>query len=235
MPATDVLLLPGMMCDERLWAPQVDALDLPVFIGDTTRADNFEEMARQVLQDAPPTFAVAGLSMGGILAFEILRQAPERVTHLALIDTTPHPDTPAKRTTRLEQINIAIQGGLRELAVESLKPVYLAECNRDDEELLDVILNMALSLGPDTFEQQSLALKDRPDSMPMLASIDCPAAVICGKEDLLCPVELHELMAREIPNATLTVINDCGHLSTLEQPDAVNRLLHNLFQQQGST
>ena len=123
MPAENVLLLPGMMCDARLWAPQAEALDLPVFHADTTNADNFGEMARVVLADAPPTFAMAGLSMGGILAFEIWRQAPERVTHMALLDTTPHPDTPTKRNTRLEQINIAIQGGLRELAVESLKPL----------------------------------------------------------------------------------------------------------------
>lgn len=231
MPAKNVLLLPGMMCDERLWNPQVQALDLPVFHADTTQADNIHDMASQVLRQAPPTFAMAGLSMGGILGFEIWRQAPERVTHLALIDTTPHPDTPTKRSTRLEQINIAIQGGLRELAVESLKPVYLAECNRDDEELLDVLLDMALKLGPQTFERQSLALKDRMDSTPTLATIDCPTAVICGEQDLLCPVAAHELMAKEIPDATLTVINDCGHISTLERPEAVTQSLHELFQQ----
>src|SRR5210317_1120773 len=231
MPAKNVLLLPGMMCDARLWAPQAEALDLPVFHADTTNADNFGEMARVVLADAPPTFAMAGLSMGGILAFEIWRQAPERVTHMALLDTTPHPDTPTKRNTRLEQINIAIQGGLRELAVESLKPMYLAECNRDDEDLLDVILDMALSMGPSTFEKQSLALKDRVDSLPILATISCPTAVICGKEDLLCPVDAHELIATEIPSATFTVINDCGHIATLERPDAVTRALQNLFQQ----
>ena len=230
MPATNVLLIPGMMCDARLWAPQERAIDLPVFHADTTQASNFGDMARQVLADAPPSFAIAGLSMGGILAFEIWRQAPERVTHMALIDTTPYPDTPTKRITRLEQINIAIQGGLRELAIESLKPVYLAECNRDDEELLDVILDMALTMGPATFEKQSLALKDRMDSVPTLATISCPTAVICGKEDLLCPVDAHELMAREIPDATLTVINDCGHIATLERPDAVTRALQNLFQ-----
>jgi len=231
MPAENVLLLPGMMCDARLWAPQVASINLPVFHAKTTTADNFGDMARQVLADAPPTFAIAGLSMGGILAFEIWRQAPQRVTHMALLDTTPHPDTPTKRSTRLEQINIAIQGGLRELAIESLKPVYLAECNRDDEELLDVILDMALTLGPFTFEKQSLALKDRVDSVPTLATISCPTAVICGKEDLLCPVDAHELMARKIPGATLTVINDCGHIATLERPDAVTRTLQHLFQQ----
>ena len=231
MPAENVLLLPGMMCDARLWAPQIEAIDLPVFHANTTTTDNFGDMAREVLADAPTTFAIAGLSMGGILAFEIWRQAPERITHLALLDTTPHPDTPTKRNTRLEQINIAIQGGLRELAIESLKPVYLAACNRDDEDLLNLILDMALTMGPVAFEKQSLALKDRVDSLPTLATISCPTAVICGKEDLLCPVYAHELMAREIPGATLTVINDCGHIATLERPDAVNRVLQNLFQQ----
>ena len=96
---------------------------------------------------------------------------------------------------------------------------------------MDVILDMALTMGPVAFEKQSLALKDRADSVPTLATISCPTAVICGKEDLLCPVEAHELMARKIPGATLTVINDCGHIATLERPDAVTRALQNLFQQ----
>ena len=219
------------MCDARLWAPQAEALPIPAIHADTTRADSFVDMARQALADAPPQFAIAGLSMGGILAFEIWRQAPQRVTHIALLDTNPYAETPERRSMRLQQIEAALAGGLRELAIESLKPLYLAESNRDDQALLGTILDMALDLGPEVFRRQSIALRDRVDSVPTLATIDCPALVLCGDEDTLCPVALHELMAESITDARLRVVEDCGHLSSLEQPDVVNRELIRLFTQ----
>lgn len=231
MPAENVLLLPGMMCDARQWGPQFENLDQPIFHGDTTKYDNFGDMATQVLADAPQQFAIAGLSMGGILAFEIWRQAPERVTHMALLDTNPHAEAPERQTLRLEQINEASSGRLREMAIESLKPLYLAKAHRDDEALLSTILDMALDLGPEVFRTQSLALRDRQDSVPTLETIDCPTVVMCGDEDTLCPISYHELMAEKIPNARLRVIEYCGHLSSLEQPDAVSRELLDLFVQ----
>ena len=229
MAAQNLLLLPGMMCDARLWAAQVAALDLPAFHADTTQADNFHDMAARTLAEAPGKFAIAGLSMGGILAFEIWRQAPERVTHMALLDTNPHAEVPERKALRPQQIETALAGGLRELAIESLKPLYLAEAHRDDEQLLGTILDMALDLGPEVFRRQSLALRDRIDSVPTLETIDCPTLVMCGDEDTLCPVVYHELMAREIPGARLRVIKNCGHLSSLEQPDAVTAELQQLF------
>ncbi len=229
MPADSVLYLPGLMCDGRLFAPQVAALPQAAVHADTTRADSFDLMARQVLAAAPSRFAVVGLSMGGILAFEVWRQAPGRVTHLALLDTNPKPDTPEKKSMRFEQIEAALSGGLRELAIESLKPMYLAESRRDDDALLETILDMALDLGPAVFERQSIALRDRVDSVPTLASIDCPVLVACGAEDALCPPHLHELMADEIPDARLCVIDDCGHLASLERPDVVNKELESLL------
>lgn len=229
MPAENILLLPGMMCDERLWSHQIAAFDVPVSVADTSKSDNFVDMAAQVLASAPPRFAMAGLSMGGILAFEIWRQAPERVTHLALLDTNPHPDAPSKKSIRFEQIAAAAAGKLEELAIESLKPLYLAEKNRDDKEMLKAILDMAIALGPDVFERQSLAVMNRPDSAPMLAGISCPTSVICGREDTICPVRFHEFMARKIPDAILVVIDDCGHLSSMEQPEEVTEELLRLF------
>ena len=234
MVAEHVLLLPGMMCDERLWRHQVAALSQTVSHADTSQADNMHDMAAQVLAGAPDRFAIAGLSMGGILAFEIWRQAPERVTHMALLDTNPHAEVPERKALRPQQIETALAGGLRELAIESLKPLYLAEAHRNDEQLLAVILDMALDLGPEVFRQQSLALRDRPDSVPTLATIDCPTLVMCGDEDSLCPPGYHELMASEIPNAHLVVIENCGHLSSLEQPDVVTGELQKLLQQQAS-
>ena len=229
MSVQNLLLLPGMMCDERVWAPQVSSLRQTVFFANTRTTDNFRDMAKETLAAAPNRFAVAGLSMGGILAFEIWRQAPERVTHMALLDTNPHADTPERRSLRVQQIETALAGGLRELAIESLKPLYLAESRRDDAELLNTILDMAMDLGPDVFRRQSLALRDRVDSVPTLSTIDRPTLVICGEEDTLCPLTYHELMAEKIPNARLRVIKDCGHLSPLEQPDVVTHELQQLL------
>lgn len=230
MAVTDVLLLPGLMCDSRLWTPQIEALTQRTVVGDTTRADNFADMARDVLAAAPPRFAMAGLSMGGILALEIWRQAPERVSHIALMDTNAKADPPDRRSRRMQQIEDALSGRLRELAIETLKPVYLAESHRDDEALLGTILDMAMDLGPEVFERQSLALKNRVDSLETLDTIDCPALVLCGREDALCPVSFHELMASRIPDAKLVVVDDCGHLATLEQPAVVTAELEALFE-----
>ena len=231
MPAENLLLLPGMMCDARLWKPQVEALDIHCLVADLSSHDNLANMAASVLDAAPASFAVAGLSMGGILAFELWRQAPERITHLALLDTNPHADTPDKRTMRLDQVEQVLSGQLRQLATESLKPAYLAKANRDNQALLDEILAMAMDAGNDVFRRQSIALKDRVDSVATLETISCPTTVICGAEDHICPPAYHELMARRIPGARLVVIEDCGHLATLEQPDTVNYELQRLLQQ----
>lgn len=229
MPATHVILLPGMMCDERQWAAQQDAFGVPTTVADLSRGDSFSEMSAELLRNAPPTFALAGLSMGGILAFELWRQAPERISHLALLDTNPGLDDPQKSSRRLKQIEVVLDGGLRSLAIDSLKPFYLAEKNRDDDDLLNVILDMALDLGPEVFKRQSTALINRADSVPTLATITCPTALICGREDALCPIDYHECMAAEISGATLTIIDECGHLSSMEQPDVVTGELRRLF------
>ncbi len=231
MPAENVLLLPGMMCDARLWQHQVRAIGQPVFHADTTQSDTIEDMAARALREAPASFAVAGLSMGGILALEIWRQAPERVTHMALLDTNPRAEIAARRSMRMQQIETALAGGLRELAIEALKPVYLAAAHRDDQELLTTILDMVTDLGPGVFRRQSLALRDRPNSVPTLATIDCPVLILCGAEDTICPVEYHEFMAEQIPHARLRIIEDCGHMSSLEQPNIVSEELLRLFAQ----
>ncbi len=218
-----------MLCDYRLWRHQAAALGPNVHYADTTQDDDFGTMAKRALDNAPPKFAIAGLSMGGILAFEIWRQAPERVTHMALLDTNPHAETDERRSLRLEQVAKAMAGGLRELAVDSLKPMYLATAHRDDEALLDLVLDMAMSLGPDAFERQSIALRNRLDSVPTLETIDCPALVLCGDEDMLCPPKYHTLMADRIPGARLKIVDNCGHISSLEQPDVVTRELQQLF------
>ena len=229
MAAEHLLLLPGMMCDERMWEAQIRMLPQSIHVPSLAGFDNFPEMASSILDDAPDQFAVAGLSMGGILAFELWRQAPERITHMALMDTNPFAEAPERKSLRLQQIETALNGGLRELAIEQLKPLYLAKSHRDDEQLLGTILDMAIDLGPEVFRSQSMALRDRDDSVETLTNISCPVTIICGAEDTLCPIGYHEYMASRISGAKLTIINDCGHLASMEQPDIVTSELQLLF------
>ena len=224
---TPLVLLPGMMCDHRLWRHQLDALGAgrAVSVGDITAADSIAVLAASVLSQAPPRFALAGLSMGGIVAFEIWRQAPERVDRLALLDTNFRADAPERQALRNEQIARVQAGELEDILRDELKPNYLAAIHRANLSLLDEVLAMGLDLGPEVFVRQSVALRDRADSSATLGSIDCPCLVLCGDEDLLCLPELHSEMQRMIDGAELLVVPECGHLSTLEQPQAVNHAL----------
>ncbi len=221
---SSLLLLPGMMCDHRLWRHQCEALagDVPVHVGDISGADSIAEIAAQVLAEAPPRFSLAGLSMGGIVAFEMWRQAPERIERMALLDTNYRADAEDRRMLRNQQIHAVRAGELMSVLRDELKPNYLAQVHRDNTELLDEVLAMGMELGEDVFIDQSLALRDRPDSEATLPNITCPVLVLCGAEDTLCPVSLHETMAARIDNAELVVVEECGHLSTMEQPEAVN-------------
>ncbi|MEL7296415.1 MAG: alpha/beta fold hydrolase [Pseudomonadota bacterium] len=229
MNAEYVVFLPGLLCDHRLFSAQTIDLDVPHHVASLTGSDSIEGLARQVLAEAPARFAVVGLSMGGIIAFELWRTAAKRISHLLLLDTTPHADPPDRQATRLDQIAKAAAGGLRELAAESLKPVYLGAAQRENPVLLDCLLDMAVSLGPDVFESQSLALRNRPGSENTLGTITVPTHVVCGAEDVLCPPAVHQYMAQRIPGAALTVLDDCGHMATMEQPAPVNRILKQLL------
>lgn len=167
--------------------------------------------------------------MGGIVALEIWRRAPRRVTHLALIDTTPYADRPERKEMRFEQIAAVESGNLRQILSQSMKPLYLASKNRTSATLLRAILDMGLALGPEVFRRQSLALAHRPDSSATLTSITCPSLVLCGREDMLCPVEFHRSMADAMPRADLVVLAECGHLSVMEEPEAVTGALCHLL------
>ena len=226
-----VLLLPGMMLDHRAYAGQIASLSrsTEVSVGDITRFETIAEIAVDVLRSAPPRFALVGLSMGGIVAFEIWRLAAERVTHLALLDTTPYVDSPERQTLRLEQIAMVETGKLRDMLVNSMKPLYLAKRNRTNGRLVRQIVDMAVAAGPDVFRRQSLALRNRLGSTETLQTINCPALVLCGREDVLCPVDFHATMASAIPRADLLVLADCGHLSTMEEPAAVASALQRLL------
>ena len=227
--STDLLLLPGMMCDAELWSAQLPRLreQCAVHFGDITRSESVEAIASQVLRDAPGRFVVAGLSMGGIVAMEMWRQAPERIERMALLDTNFRADAPERKVIRDRQISDVAGGELEAVLRDELKPNYLADCHRGNLALLDEVLAMGLSLGSEVFRRQSLALRDRPDSTDTLPTISCPTLVLCGDEDRLCPPDLHREMAEQIPGAQLEIIPQCGHLSTMEQPAAVTTALVN--------
>lgn len=225
--STNLLLLPGMMCDAGLWqAQQCDfGSDYQIHHGDLSQDDSIAGMAARVLGAAPSSFALAGLSMGGIVAMEMWRQAPDRIERLALLDTNYRADAEERREIRNRQIAEVRHGELGAILRDELKPNYLAACHRENTSLLDDVLYMGMSLGEAVFERQSLALRDRPDSTATLSDIRCPALILCGEEDSLCTPALHREMAALIPGACLEIVPDCGHLSTMEQPRAVNNAL----------
>ena len=226
-----LLLLPGMMCDHRLFAPQVAALCTGRQIGvpDFGDGETMEAIAAEILAAAPPRFALAGVSMGGILAMEMMRQAPERISQLALIDTNPFAERDEVRRRRGPQIEAVRQGRLETIMRDEMKPAYFTHL-ADSRFLRDLCLEMALSVGPQAFIRQSLALRDRPDYSDVLGKVTCPTLILCGRHDILCPVERHEAMKAMIPHARLHIIEGAGHLPTIEAPDEVTQALHDLLE-----
>ena len=228
---TPLVLLPGMMCDARVFAPQIAGLSSgrTVTVAAITEADNIQMLAAQVLADAPHRFALAGLSMGGIVAMEILRQAPGRVARVAFMDTNHCSETPERQAMRRPQVERVFRGELRQILIEEMKPLYLAPENRNDESILACALDMAVDLGPQVFARQSEALRTRPDQSDTLRTTPVPSLVLCGAHDTLCPVERHREIAALIPNARLEIVTGAGHLSTLERPTETTEALRRWF------
>lgn len=221
-----LVLVPGLMCDARLFTPQINAFsrDRAVMVAPITRGARIESIAEGLLPQLPQRFALAGLSMGGIVAMEILRRIPDRVTRLCLMDTDPLAETPQIAAVREPWIALAAAGRLDKVMQESLRPSFLAP-GPDRMKILDFMYAMAEDLGPDLFIQQSRALQRRGDQQGTLRKCKVPTLVLCGEDDGLTPVKRHEFMAELIPNARLEIIPDAGHLPTLEQPEAVNQAL----------
>ncbi|MDA5095494.1 alpha/beta hydrolase [Aliiroseovarius sp. KMU-50] len=223
---TPLLLLPGMMCDARLYGPQMDVLSgrIPIMTCPIGGQDSMADLAADILAYAPPRFAIAGLSMGGIVAMEVLRQAPDRVLGIALIDTNPLAEKDEVKARRVPQIETVRNGGLRTVMREEMKPNYLTD-GPQRGAILDLCMDMAMDLGADVFINQSKALRGRIDQSDTLRGFTRPALVLCGREDVLCPVERHVLMHDLLPNSRLEIIENAGHLPTLEQSDKTNAAL----------
>ena len=234
MPSLDLprlVFLPGLVNDARFWQAQIDGLAglADCTVGDVTGHDTISALAASVLKQAPAThFALAGLSMGGYVALEVMRQAPERVIALALLDTSAHPDTPQATEARRTAMKLSETDYPAVLA--ALLPKLMLPAHAQKETLAHLFTTMAQSVGAEGYRRQQTAIIGRIDSRPFLGSITCPTLVLCGDGDAVTPVEVHQEMAAAIPNADLKILPDCGHLSAMEQPSDVTEALKGWLQ-----
>jgi len=224
--ALPIVLVPGLNCSARLYAEQIPALWRlgPVLVADHTRDDSIAAIAQRILTAAPPRFALAGLSMGGYVALEIMRQAPHRVAKLALLDTSARPETPEQTAGRLPRIALAKSGRFAEVP-DGQFPLLVHRNRHGDEALKSLVRAMAEETGAEAFLREMHAIMGRADSRPGLSAIACPTLVLVGEGDELTPPVLSQEIATGIPGARLVIVPDCGHLSTLERPQAVTQAL----------
>jgi pimeloyl-ACP methyl ester carboxylesterase len=231
MPSAELhtVLVPGLACSSRLW----DTL-LPTAwsrgattIADTRRDTSIAGIADRLLADAPPRFALAGISMGGYVCLEVMRRAPERVRGLALISTAAAPDTPEQAQSRRVQLTMAREGRYDDLVTAAF-PVLVDE---NKTELAELWTTMAHEVGVDAFLTQLQAVIDRSDTRPVLPHIACPTAVIHGLGDRTIPVQNAHETAAAIPHARLTLVDDAGHMAAHEQPEQVSAAFADLLDQ----
>jgi pimeloyl-ACP methyl ester carboxylesterase len=216
-----ILLVPGLASSPRIFAPVLPAFWRfgPVTVANHIRDDNMGAIARRILAEAPPRFALAGHSMGGYIAFEIMRQAPERVTKLALLNTQARPDTP-EAVERRRGMMVRAQNGEYRAVLDELFPGFVHSSRREDAGLRQLVHDMGADVGAEAFIRQQTAVISRADSRPTLATIKCPTLVLTGDEDNTIPNSLSVEMADGIKGAKLVILPNCGHLPQPEQPRA---------------
>lgn len=221
-----LVLLPGLLCDGALWRHQTETLaDIcQPWVADLTQDETIAAMAERVLEQTPPTFCLAGLSMGGYVAQEIMRKAPERVERLALIDTNARADTEAQVNTRRELIGLSQTGKFKGVTPRLL-PNLIHPSRLKDPTVANVVLEMAERVGQEAFIRQQKAIMTRVDGRGDLPAIRVPTLIMCGRQDALSSLAFHAEMAEAVPNARLVVVEDCGHLVTLERPYAASAVL----------
>jgi pimeloyl-ACP methyl ester carboxylesterase len=232
-----LVLIPGLLCDATVWGAQRQALDdlVEVHVAANGMLDSLPAMAQAILAWAPERFALAGHSMGGRIALEVVRRAPQRVSALALLDTGYQPLAAGEvgereRSGRLALLERARKAGMRAMGEEWLRGM-IHPARLEDGPLIDQILTMIASKTPQLYEAQIHALLGRPDATSLLAQIRCRTLILCGREDGWSPPRRHQEMAALIPGSALEIVADCGHMCTLEQPDAVSRALRGWLEQ----
>jgi pimeloyl-ACP methyl ester carboxylesterase len=221
-----IVVVPGLNCSARLYTPQVPELWRfgPVTVADHTRDDSMAAIAKRILDAAPPRFAYVGLSMGGYIAFEIMRQAPERVARLALLDTSARADVSEITELRSQRIAMAESGRFDEVIETTWEPL-VHPIFRTGGTHKAIHVTMCRDVGPEAYVRQQKACRARIDSRPSLSAIRCPTLVMCGAQDEPTPPHLSDEIATGIPGARLVKVPECGHLSTVERPEAVNKEL----------
>ncbi|MBV1694455.1 MAG: alpha/beta fold hydrolase [Hyphomicrobiales bacterium] len=226
-----LILLPGLLCDEDLWRDQLVALRgfVECRVADLTRQSTLAALATELLAEAPATFALAGFSFGGYVAQEVMRQAPERVERLCLLDTSTRSDTPERAAQRKAMLQAAKMPGAFKGIADRLLPTFIHPDRLADAALVERIKTMTMRVGRDVFLVQSAM--ERLDGEDVLRSLSCPASIICGDQDVLTPLSDHRAMAALVPDARLTVIANSGHMTPMEQPEAVSAALHTWLEQ----
>ncbi len=227
-----ILFLPGMMCDGRLYGPQIEAFGsrFDCRIGDIGGHASMGDIAADLLEGAPASFALVGLSMGGIVAMELMRRAPERITRLLLMSTNPFSESPQVLERRIPQMQAVARGELSRLMREEVILNYPGSRSPQAAAAIAEICHaMAMDLGAQVFDKQSRALMHRPDYSPDLERYDLPCTILCGDQDRLCPLSRHRYLAQAIPKADLTVLEGVGHLPTLEAPEEVCEAIESLL------
>ena len=225
-PRAQIVFLPGLLCDARVFAAQTRALApfADTKVADFTKAASIVEMGAAALAAFDGPVTIVGFSMGGRAALEALRLAPSRVERLVLMDTGAHPGSDKEMPGRLAVIELAHKEGMKALAAKWLPPM-LHPARETDPALIAPLTEMVLGMNPDIHERQVRALMGRPDARPLLPQIACPTLVMVGRQDRWATLEQHEALAAAIPGAQLSVIEDAGHFACYERPDAVNKAL----------
>ena len=219
-----LVLIPGLLCDHALWAPQVQAMSdvAECWVSPPPSENTMRGMAQAVLRDAPfDCFALAGLSMGGYVCMEIMRRAPERVSGLALLDTRAAADAPDETQRRRDLVRLAGKARNFQPVTRLMLPLLMHPSRQEDAALVQVVTDMAERVGIGTYVRQQQAIIARPDSRDALRRVRVPTLVLCGRQDAMTNLAQHEEMAGLTPGAELVVIEDCGHISTLERPNEV--------------
>ncbi|WP_260582943.1 alpha/beta fold hydrolase [Sphingopyxis sp. PET50] len=225
MSSLPIVLITGQLLTKAVWRPLLDAwFDREVIVADNQSDDTIEGFAERLLADAPPKFILVGHAMGGFIAFEVMRRAPERVAKLALIATLASADGPAQTARRQGYIDL-VESGKFDQVVEERIPILFPEEKRNDERLLGIARQMASDTGADTFLAQQRAIMARIDSRPRLGEIAVPVLLIWGEKDGITSRAHHDEIAAAIPGARLEVIAGAGHLPTVEAPELVVPLL----------
>lgn len=231
MSDTPLILVPGLLCNDSVWEPQIRALSslAAITVIDHGRLDSIEAMAEAVIAQAPPKFAIAGHSMGGRVTMEVVRRAPERVLGAALLDCGAYPRRSGEAGEREKEHRYKLLAQARREGMRAMGWTWLQDMihpdRRSDRPLTDAILDMICTKTPDIFEAQIRALLDRPDARPVLSRMPPRTLILCGNEDLWATARQHRELAAAVPGSTLVIVPECGHMSTLEKPEEVTQAM----------